>query len=34
MQNDDSTAARRAYNRHDKGISLDEISEGVPKSII
>ena len=34
MRKDDSSAARRAYNRHDKGISPDEISDNVPEELL
>ena len=34
MRKDDSTAARRAYNRHDKGISPDEISDNVLEELL
>ena len=34
MRKDDSTAARRAYNRHDKGISPNEISDYVPEELL
>ena len=34
MRKDGSTAARKAYNRHDKGILPDEISDDVPEELL
>ena len=34
MRKDDSTVARRAYNRHDKGILPNEISDDGPEELL